>query len=64
MVGRQTTGKRFGVIGMGRVGLVVAKRARGFDMEIHYTKRRRLPADGEAPLGARFHEKLMLEDQL
>ena len=58
MVGRQTTGKRFGVIGMGRVGLVVAKRARGFDMEIHYTKRRRLPADGEAPLGARFHETI------
>ena len=40
MVGQQVTGKRFGVIGMGRVGLVAAKRARGFDMEIHYHNRK------------------------
>ncbi len=55
MVGTQTTGKRFGVIGMGRVGQVAAKRARGFDMAVHYTKRSRLDAETEAALGATYH---------
>ncbi len=54
MVGTQITGKRFGVIGMGRVGQIAARRARGFDMEIHYTKRRRLDPAQEA--GAIYHE--------
>ena len=36
MVGTQVTGKRLGILGMGRVGRVVARRARGFDMTIHY----------------------------
>ncbi|MCK5778813.1 MAG: D-glycerate dehydrogenase [Rhodospirillales bacterium] len=53
MVGTQTTGKRFGVIGMGRVGQVAAKRARGFDMEIHYYNRKRLSPELEQ--GATFH---------
>ncbi len=48
MVGLQVTGKRFGVVGMGRVGQVTARRARGFDMEIHYHNRRRLDPDAEA----------------
>src|SRR3546814_20127721 len=52
MVGGQVTGKRFGIIGMGRVGQVAAKRARGFDMAVHYTTRRRLDAAAEAPRGA------------
>lgn len=56
MVGRQVTGKRFGVVGMGRVGQVTAQRARGFDMEIHYYNRRRLPPELEK--GAVFHETL------
>lgn len=56
MVGRQVTGKRFGVLGMGRVGQVTADRARGFGMEIHYHNRRRLPAHLEK--GAIFHETL------
>ncbi len=55
MVGRQVTGKRFGVIGLGRVGQVAAKRARGFDMAVHYTKRSRLDAASEAALGATYH---------
>lgn len=42
MVGRQVTGKRFGVLGMGRVGQATAARARGFGMEIHYHNRRPL----------------------
>jgi lactate dehydrogenase-like 2-hydroxyacid dehydrogenase len=56
MVGLQVTGKRFGVVGMGRVGQVTARRARGFDMEIHYHNRRRLDPDAEA--GAIYHETL------
>jgi len=54
MVGRQITGKRFGVIGMGRVGQVTAKRARCFDMDIHYYNRSRLAPDLEA--GATYHD--------
>ncbi len=56
MVGTQVTGKRLGIIGMGRVGQVVARRARGLDMEIHYYNRNRLAAELEA--GAVFHDTL------
>lgn len=56
MVGTQVTGKRIGIIGMGRVGQVTAKRARGFDMEVHYYNRHRLPKELEQ--GAVFHESL------
>ena len=56
MVGTQVTGKRFGVIGMGRVGRVAAERARGFDMDIHYYNRSRLGPDLEK--GATFHENV------
>ena len=54
MVGRQVTGKRFGVIGMGRGGQVSAKRARCFDMDIHYYNRSRLR--GELEAGATYHQ--------
>ncbi len=56
MVGSQITGKTLGIVGMGRVGQVTARRARGFDMRIHYHNRRRLPAQAEQ--GAEFHEHL------
>lgn len=56
MVGRQVTGRRFGVLGMGRVGQVAAERARGFGMQIHYHNRRRLPPDLEK--GAIHHDSL------
>ena len=56
MVGIQVTGKRLGIIGMGRVGLVVARRARGFDMEVHYQDVRRHAAALEA--GAVYHETI------
>lgn len=58
MVGRQVTGKRFGVIGMGRVGQVAAKRARGFGMTVHYTNRRRLDPAAEQPLEATYHARI------
>jgi len=54
MVGTQFTGKRLGIVGMGRVGQVVAKRARGFDMKIHYHDARRLPPGQE--LDSVFHD--------
>ncbi|OOG23162.1 D-glycerate dehydrogenase [Thioalkalivibrio denitrificans] len=59
-LGIQVTGKRLGVVGMGRVGRIMARRARGFDMEIHYHNRRRLPPEVEE--GAIFHERV--EDML
>jgi lactate dehydrogenase-like 2-hydroxyacid dehydrogenase len=55
-LGIQVTGKRLGIVGMGRVGQVVAERARGFDMEIHYHNRRRL--EPELEKGAIFHDTL------
>lgn len=56
MVGIQVTGKRVGIVGMGRVGQIVARRMRGFDMEVHYHNRRRI--DPALEQGAIFHESL------
>ncbi len=56
MVGKQVSGQRVGIIGMGRVGQVVAERCRGFEMEVHYHNRKRLPDDLEK--GAKFHENI------
>src|SRR5262249_30816379 len=53
MLGRQVSGKRLGILGMGRIGRALAKRARGFDMTIHYSNRGRLPPELEQ--GATFH---------
>jgi len=60
MVGIQITGKRLGIVGIGRVGQVVADRARCFGMEIHYHNRSRLSPELEK--GAIYHETL--EDML
>jgi lactate dehydrogenase-like 2-hydroxyacid dehydrogenase len=54
MVGRQVTGKRLGIVGMGRVGQVTAQRARGFDMTILYSNRSRLAPELEK--GATYYE--------
>ena len=56
MVGQQVTGKRIGIVCMGKVGQVMARRARGFDMQVHYYNRQRLSADREA--GATYHDSL------
>ena len=56
MVGSAITGKRLGIIGMGRVGQTFAKRARGFDMEIHYCNRNRLAEANEQ--GAVYHDTI------
>ena len=52
-LGYDVTGRRLGVLGMGRIGQAVARRARGFDMEIHYHNRSPLASDLEQ--GATFH---------
>lgn len=54
MVGTQVTGKRLGILGFGRVGRVVARRARGFDMDIHYNDVQRMPPELEE--GAIYHQ--------
>ncbi len=62
MVGKQITGKRLGILGMGRVGQVVATRARGFDMSIHYHNRK--PLDPSHSKDAVYHptvEELLSE---
>jgi glyoxylate reductase len=53
-LGQDISGKTLGIIGMGRIGQAVAKRAVGFDMPIIYTSRTRLPADREAKISARY----------
>jgi len=54
MVGTQMTDKRLGIIGMGRVGQAFHHLISGFDMEVHYYNRSRLPAAKEN--GAIYHE--------
>jgi lactate dehydrogenase-like 2-hydroxyacid dehydrogenase len=56
MLGWDMTGKTLGIVGMGRIGRAVAKRARGFDMPIVYHNRTRLPLDLEQ--GARYYASL------
>ncbi len=56
MVGTQVTGKTIGIIGMGRVGRVMAERCKGFGMQVHYFNRTRLAENLEA--GAIFHDTL------
>ena len=58
MVGTQLTGKRLAIVGMGRVGRVVARRARGFGMEIHYHNRTKLAAGDGDEDGASYHGTL------
>lgn len=53
MLGTELTGKRLGILGLGRIGRATAHRARAFGMEIHYHNRRRLGPEDEA--GAVFH---------
>jgi len=52
LLGVRVTGKTLGILGMGRIGQAMAKRARGFDMQVVYHGRNRLPPDQEQ--GARY----------
>ena len=56
LLGKQMSNKRLGILGMGRIGRAVAKRAKGFGMEIHYHNRSRLSPDLEE--GSIYHKDL------
>ena len=58
MLGHRIWGKRLGIIGMGRIGQAVARRARAFGLQIHYHNRRRVPAKIEEELSATYWESL------
>ena len=58
MLGHRIWGKRLGIIGMGRIGQAVARRARAFGLQIHYHNRRRVPAEIEEELEATYWESL------
>ena len=58
MLGHRIWGKRLGIIGMGRIGQAVARRARAFGLQIHYHNRRRVPAKIEEELTATYWESL------
>jgi glyoxylate reductase len=58
MLGHRIWGKRLGIIGMGRIGQAVARRARGFGLSVHYHNRRRVHPDIETELEATYWESL------
>src|SRR5262249_53205162 len=58
MLGKRIWGKRLGIIGMGRIGSAVARRARGFGLAIHYHNRRRAHQSLESELEATYWESL------
>ncbi|WP_299437294.1 D-glycerate dehydrogenase [uncultured Rhodospira sp.] len=58
MLGHRIWGKRLGIVGMGRIGQAVARRARGFGMAVHYHNRRPLHPDIESELEATYWDSL------
>jgi glyoxylate reductase len=58
MLGHRIWGKRLGIVGMGRIGTAVARRARAFGLAIHYHNRRSVDAKTEAELEATYWDSL------
>ena len=56
LIGKQLSGSKLGILGMGRIGRAVAKRAKAFGMEIHYHNRSKLNQDLEAK--ATYHDNI------
>ena len=58
MLGRRITGKRLGIVGMGRIGQALARRAKAFGLQIHYHNRRHVASAVEEELEATYWESL------
>ena len=58
MLGHRIWGKRLGIVGMGRIGQAVARRAKAFGLQIHYHNRRRVAPRIEEELNATYWESL------
>ena len=58
MLGHRMAGKRLGIIGMGRIGQAVARRARAFGLQVHYHNRRKVSAHIEQELEATYWDSL------
>jgi len=58
MLGHRIAGKSLGILGLGRIGRAIARRAKTFGLVVHYHNRRRLHPDIEAELGATWWESL------
>src|SRR6202045_4288215 len=58
MLGHRIWGKRLGIVGMGRIGQAVARRAKAFGLQIHYHNRRRVAVAAEEELHATYWESL------
>jgi glyoxylate reductase len=58
MLGHRIFGKRLGIIGMGRIGQAVARRARAFGLQVHYHNRRRVGEEVEQELEATYWDSL------
>jgi glyoxylate reductase len=54
LLGQEVSGATLGIVGLGRIGSAVARRALGFDMRLLYTKRERLPPGEERRLGVEY----------
>ncbi len=61
LAGQGVYGKTLGIVGLGRIGEAMARRARGFDMRVLYTKRHRLEIERERELGVEY---VLLEELL
>jgi len=58
MLGHRIWGNRLGIVGMGRIGTALARRAKGFGLSVHYHNRRPLPEEIESALEATYWESL------
>jgi glyoxylate reductase len=58
MMGRKLWGKRLGIVGMGRIGQALARRARAFGIQVHYHNRKPLSSMIEEELGATYWDDL------